>query len=69
MKKLTQAKIELFWWKFIMIGFFLMSGDFLFNHDWVLSGLTLCFGLVVLEAVIECSNRISAIQRNRINGY
>jgi len=69
MKKLTQAKIELFWWKTMMVGFFLMSGDFLYHHDFVMGGLTLCFGLVVLEAVIECSSRIASIQRNRINGY
>ena len=67
MSKLTKARIELFWWKFMMVGFFLISGDLFYHHSLLVGGMSLCFGLTALEAVIENANRITAIQRNRIN--
>jgi len=69
MSKLTKAKLELFWWKVLMIGFMLEGGMCFLRHWYLATFLLEMFGLVALEAVIESANRIQAIKRNQFNAY
>ena len=69
MSKLTKSKIELTWWKTMLLAFFYLSTDLLIHHSYIVGILSGLFGMVVLEAVIESANRIQSIQRNRFNGY